>query len=265
MSKKIWLASFPRSGNTFFRNILFHVYSIKSREDHEVEDTSLGDKFVVTKTHALPFLLNNYKKGDTVIYLVRDGRDSICSLANQRKNLIEPNSILSENYIQATKAENGAFFGGWDMNCKFWLKENPIIIRFEDLVKNPQEVFTELQKSITLPEANWENLPTFEKQRNAETKFGNYLDQDPSKKQSKLFFNKGKVGTWKEELSRDLQEIFWLKSKETMHALGYHKDGKITDINIEKLEILKSKTYLKNKLFFKYIDIKKRLKLFLGV
>lgn len=262
MEKKFWLSSFPRSGNTFFRNILFHVYGIESLESELIYNNDFASKVTFIKTHDLPFLLKTYSKNDVVIYLVRDGRDSICSLANHRKNLIAVDSDLDKNYEEATKAENGAFFGGWDLNCKFWLKQNPIVIRFEDLIVNPQLEFSKIERVVGLPKANWENIPTFEMQQNAEARFGNFLT-DPTKMSSKKFFRKGAIGAWKEELTIDLQKLFWLKSQETMEALGYSIDGSIHSIDQEKLNKLKSKSYFKEKTKLRYIHAKSILKKFL--
>lgn len=259
MSKKVWLASFPRSGNTFFRNILFHVYGIESIENEDRPNTSVNST-VFIKTHDLPFLLKTYSKKDQVIYLVRDGRDSICSLANHRKNLIDVNSELDKNYEDATKAENGSFFGGWNLNCQFWLQESPVLIRFEDLIADPKKEFAKIEQVIDLPQSNWENLPTFEKQKNAEAQYGSFLNEDPTKDRSQKFFRKGAVGGWKEELPVHLQKLFWSGASETMEALGYMADGTVKPINAAKLNNLKEKTLFWQKNKLRYIHAKSVLK-----
>ena len=52
-----WIASFPRSGNTYFRNILFYVYGIESSTWH-LETTypvdENYDRYRFVKTHLLP-------------------------------------------------------------------------------------------------------------------------------------------------------------------------------------------------------------------
>lgn len=53
----IWLASFPRSGNTFFRVVLHEVYGIESSSFHLESRYPLDpgyDKYPVVKTHLLP-------------------------------------------------------------------------------------------------------------------------------------------------------------------------------------------------------------------
>ena len=99
----IWLASYPRSGNTFLRIILNNVFNVKTYSiyDDELdigsdEQTSdvVGHRFLpenfsisearekeeryYIKTHDLPDDLDNKK--DKVIYLIRDGRESSLSL-----------------------------------------------------------------------------------------------------------------------------------------------------------------------------------------
>jgi len=83
----IWLASYPRSGNTFFRIILHEVYGIKSvaytgpfmeKGDYSPEE------YPVIKTHLLPDQLPEDDKTPS-IYLVRDGRDAIVSMAHHKK------------------------------------------------------------------------------------------------------------------------------------------------------------------------------------
>ncbi len=57
---KLWLASYPRSGNTFFRNILHDCYSISSSTfDTQIEFRKYVDyeSFDVVKTHELFELL----------------------------------------------------------------------------------------------------------------------------------------------------------------------------------------------------------------
>ena len=73
----ILLSSFPRSGNTFLRNILFEVYGMESSEFYLDTTHPLADDFMtypVVKTHELPSCLSNFDSDITTVYLVRDGR-----------------------------------------------------------------------------------------------------------------------------------------------------------------------------------------------
>ena len=248
----LWLASFPRSGNTFFRNVLFHVYGIDSIEDESYSIENTKSKLIVIKTHNLPSLVNNYSKElDKVIYLVRDGRDAICSIAFKRKNLIAPSSDLFVNFQEATYAPRGIHFGGWASNCRLWMAENPIIIRFEDLVSDPRKTFEEIEKHVTLPVANWDELPDFKKQKKGETKFGSAGGQHAEIKNfSEVFFRQGKVGGWKTEMPLELQSYFWTKSKKIMLALGYQENGEVKKMEPLKIEAIKNEHFYNSFVFF---------------
>lgn len=80
-----------------------------------------------------------------MIHLVRDGRESICSLAFKRKKIIASDSNIDQNFIEAIEANGGSFFGGWVNNCRLWLAEDCILIRFKDLIKDPKDIFLELE------------------------------------------------------------------------------------------------------------------------
>ena len=100
------LASYPRSGNTFFRNVLREVYGIESSTFHLENEYPLDpnyDKFSVVKTHLLPAQLPLNLKNAPAIYLVRDGRDCAVSMAWYRKQLIEPSSEYERNLIETMK------------------------------------------------------------------------------------------------------------------------------------------------------------------
>lgn len=238
----IWIASFPRSGNTFFRNILFHVYGINSLENEDEIESSLDGELKFVKTHLMPFQLKKYnRKIQKVVYLVRDGRDSICSDAFKRKNLIDGSSDIYTNFKEATHAKRGAFFGGWSNNCRLWLAEKPIVIRFEDLIKKPKEIFTVLEKELNLPKPNWDELPTFEKQKEGKTKHGSAGENNTNETNfSEKFFRKGEVGNWRQEMPKEFQELYWLKHASVMESFGYSKEGGIGEVNYKELDRIAS-------------------------
>lgn len=238
----VWIASFPRSGNTFFRNILFHVYGIDSFEHEGKVDLQNSNDTVFVKTHLMPFQLKKYnRKKDKVVYLVRDGRDSICSVSFKRKNLIDGSSDIYTNFKEATHSERGSFFGGWSNNCRLWLEEKPILIRFEDLIKEPKKIFSDLEKTLNLPQANWDELPTFETQQKGETKHGRAGENNTNEADfSGKFFRKGQVGNWREEMPKEFQELYWQKHSEVMKSFGYSEDGSIREMNNKELDIIAS-------------------------
>lgn len=84
----IWLASFPRSGNTFFRALLHTLYGQNTYADYKdpeigvmevtageeppapIEELARREQVYFIKTHLLP------SDASPAIYLLRDGRDS---------------------------------------------------------------------------------------------------------------------------------------------------------------------------------------------
>ena len=103
----IWLASYPRSGSTFLRIVLDEVYGIESSTFHRQKDYPLdGDyaTYPVIKTHQLPHELAPADPSIPAVYLVRDGRDCVVSLAHYRKQLLAPESDLEDNLLAAIEA-----------------------------------------------------------------------------------------------------------------------------------------------------------------
>ena len=123
----IWLASFPRSGNTYARNILKEVYSIDSSYDDEPgwEGQSL------VKTHFLPQDIRTLKPEDKVIYLLRDGRDCTVSLGHHMKNIAKTGDNFHHNMVESIIAAEGSYFGGWSNHVFHWLQRADVVIRYE--------------------------------------------------------------------------------------------------------------------------------------
>src|SRR5690348_17690471 len=95
----IWLASYPRSGNTFYRILLNHLFGVSTQSvyndplfeerpelselvghahnDRSLHELASSPRAYFVKTHELP-------NCDTypAIYLVRDGRDALVSYAH---------------------------------------------------------------------------------------------------------------------------------------------------------------------------------------
>ncbi len=223
-----WIASFPRSGNTYFRNILYYVYGIESSTWHKetaypVDENYNNYRFV--KTHLLPGDLIPADQNIPAIYLVRDGRDAVVSIAHHRKDLVKPGSDFNLNLQEAIVAGEGSFFGGWSKNAEEWIQRANLIIRFEDLISDPVSVFKRVEKLISLPTANWNNLPSFKELKSGKPKYGGISKiSDPKFNPDEFaekFFRKGTSGGWKEEMSPFFQDLFWSFHGDTMERLGY--------------------------------------------
>lgn len=223
----VWLASFPRSGNTYFRNILFEVYGIESGAYHAVDgvvDHPEYENFQVVKTHMLPNQLPEKYKNSKSIYLVRDGRDALVSIAHHRKDIVAPGSNYYKNLMEAVLARAGSFFGGWGGNVEAWIAKADVVIKYEDLIKDPLKEVEKLRSIIDLPPPKSSKIPTFKDLKNGTPKYGSgKKDLKPNTKQehSRKFYRRGVAGSYKDELPYTIRFIFWLKNRKQMKKLKY--------------------------------------------
>ena len=224
----IWLASFPRSGNTFFRIVLHEVYGIRSSTYHKEKTYPVDDsyeQYSVVKTHLLPYQLVPDDPNIPAVYVVRDGRDALVSIAHQRRDLIEPGSDFKENLRMAIMAAEGSYFGGWSRNVEEWIRRASVVVKFEDLIAHPIESVEGIRPILDLPEAKLDRLPTFEDLRAKDMPYGSGRGQRISSQKRAArrdkFFRRGKVGGWKDDFPEDLYEQFWELHGLTMEKVGY--------------------------------------------
>ena len=234
----LWLASYPRSGNTFFRAILKHVYGMPSVGMYELdrkpslvematrhnidrvvdflpEDISSFTEMVVShrvhvvKTHELP------REDHPAVYLVRDGRDALVSHTHYllQYDWELPPEERPPRFNEALRMliETHSF-GGWSGNVLAWLARitPTAVVKFEDLIRTPVECAEEALKRVSChpPPRRADRAPTF----------GELQAADPQ------FFRKGRVGAWREEMPDDLHDLFWYRHAEAMKRMGYQRD-----------------------------------------
>ncbi len=224
----IWLASFPRSGNTFFRNILFEVYGLESSTFHREENYPMDENYAAypfVKTHLLPDQLPEEHRAAPKVYLVRDGRDALVSLAHHRKDIIEPGTDFYTNLLEATLALGGSYFGGWSENVKQWTAEADVVIRYEDLIEDPLREVEKLRKVMDLPEPNRERLPTFEKLKFGQPQYGSgatfLAREEEVAALARKNFRKGRAGSWKEEMPATLLPLVYELHGKTLERFDY--------------------------------------------
>lgn len=232
----IWLASFPRSGNTYFRNILKKVYGVDSSYDDEAG----WERSPVVKTHRLPYNISELKPDDKIIYLVRDGRDATVSLGHHMKDIAKSGDHLINNMVESMVAAEESYFGGWSNHVYHWIQRADVVIRYEDLVAQPIEELERLRKIMDLPPAKPDALPSFESLKKAEVPYGivkKEWEADPQIAQK--FYRKGKSGAWRSEMPQDILQLFHFYHGDILDALGYGRDQLLPrgefEISLEKL------------------------------
>lgn len=221
----IMLSSYPRSGNTFFRNVLYHVYDIESMTYRQYSNEQIpfdSNTFPVVKTHRLPHQLPEFLQQQAAVYLIRDFRDCLISMANKRINKNDGLSpSFSRCFLEVIFAQAGAHFGGWSENVKQWSEKADIIIRFEDLIQNPIQEVEKVRSLLNLPQANIEQLPTFDFLKKGKGKYPIYKSEQARKRKANLFFRKGKIGDWKGKIPIGIYILLINFHGDMLEKMGY--------------------------------------------
>lgn len=251
LTQNILIISYPRSGNTFLRNIFMEVFGLFSWNSYDrylfLRDAMVHpgvrdkDRFFLNdrpmspeslrplllsgifKTHELPEGAQAIL--DTrpfIIYLVRDGRDAVVSEAYHRRDITSPGSHLATNLREAILAEGGSHFGGWSANVNAWIPKADLVIHFEQLITQPEICIRKLVSLMPLPDPAMGRIPTFESQRRGD---GHFISHNRQEKYAdafpKLFFRKGKAGGWRDDLSHEMHQLFVTHHGATLASLGY--------------------------------------------
>ncbi len=166
----IWLASYPRSGNTFMRLLLSKAFDVPTwsyydfdaktdraferaagRDQPEFESSAAvceaaeahpGPCFV--KTHELP------DPDDTrpAVYLVRDGRAAVVSYWHYRQDL------AGESPSLADVIEGRVWGSDWSTHVQAWMlsqRPNTLVLRYESLVADPHAALAHIAAFAGLP------------------------------------------------------------------------------------------------------------------
>jgi hypothetical protein len=174
----VWIASYPRSGNTFLRILLQNIFGLLSYSLYRIE----GDTHPDPSADALdesPYLPANWRKrirddgtaaltlikthdppedGHRAIYLIRDGRPAIHSYYHYTQKYAFEKVSLTDMIAGACQ------FGGWSDHYGSWrpqTRPHTLFLRYEDLVANPMDIIPKLAEFLkTAPVGG--SLPTFE-------------------------------------------------------------------------------------------------------
>jgi hypothetical protein len=225
----VWLASYPRSGNSYLRTVIYTLYGLPSISAYKkpvpegsthvskhawkkhthlsLAEMSESDETFLVKTHDLP-----PEDGNPAIYVVRDGRSSVVSYANlmlSKKGTVEPDqqSYEFQTLLRQLMTDERSPFGTWSQNVKGWVQRpNTAVIRFEELIRSTDCVEI-AQNHLNL---GWQKLPGAE-----------MPPFEALKKARPVSFRRGSTSAWKAELSPELQELFVQEHGAVMEQMGY--------------------------------------------
>lgn len=226
----ILVSEFPKSGGSWYSQMLSYVLEVPFPRNK-------APKFERAIMHG--HLLNS-RNFDRVISVMRDGRDIMVSayfhflfendrnpsfsvkkwrekvpfndFENIEKNLPEFINYMFTQYTSAGKKVS------WSDFVRSYLNQsNSLIVKYEDLLINPQE---ELIKSVQFLDVRNYNLERIEQAIN-EFSFQNLTKRLPGKEDSQSFIRKGIAGDWKNHFNQESREVFKKYAGQELILAGY--------------------------------------------
>jgi hypothetical protein len=226
----IWLASYPRSGNTLVRLVLerefgCHTCSVYREGDSgnvpQIADlVSLTSADLVAQAIDLDEDIHFVKTHEVAasdtfpaIYVVRDGRDATVSFAHFLIDFeIGHDERYPELHYWQTLQEiiTNERYGGWSRNVQSWLhRPGTVVIKFEELIIQPvetvREALSRLPCEVPMRTGQGEGIAPFEQLH----------------RNSPRLFRTGASGNWQTDMDDLLQELFWQHHGSTMDAFEY--------------------------------------------
>jgi hypothetical protein len=219
MRMRVWLASFPRSGNTFARFVLKELYDVPSDSAYPNEAGGRLARFLAEPRADAPHDQTRFIKTHEIlatddaspaVYVVRDGRDAYVSYAHfARQTDPHGHSGMSFEDVLRMLVSSPDHFGGWSRHVDIWTRRaHTAVLFYEDLLADPAGALGRAcaELGIVLPRPS-----------GALTTIDELRSRDP------LNFRKGRAASWKEEMPPDIERLFWERHGATMTRLGYSR------------------------------------------
>lgn len=179
----IWLASYPRSGNTLLRTLLHQCFQLDTYDDEagtklvgELAELDIGaapldsewDIFYplassikplkLVKTHKYP------RDNQPAIYIYRDGRLAIQSYLVFHRNFVDKKNFKSLMSLVI----GDDYYGSWSRHYQIWTKRSAptLILSFEDVVTAKPELIQKIGDFIGVSPSKFDwNNPIAELQK----------------------------------------------------------------------------------------------------
>lgn len=232
----VWVASYPRSGNTFFRIALNRLYGVPTYVVYDTDGVAerlgpelMGFRERPTELRRMraasePYFVKTHRQlqdpvgsGDKAIYLVRDGRDCVVSWARLNSEQFLGDHDYDRRFADEATAMITRRSGGtshWGRNVLSWLESPepvPFLLRYEELIADPLHSVRKAVSAV-LPELqpiDGAYLPSFAELQELDGRF----------------FRSGTTGTHRAELLPRLHDLFWQQSEnaDAMNLVGYQR------------------------------------------
>jgi hypothetical protein len=253
-----WIASYPKSGNTWVRFLLYHylygelpdtaalsrrIPDVHRREVEQLDRTQIGNGRLLVKTHfplgpTLPYLANT----SSAIYIVRHPKDVLLSMLNYIRLDHELSQLSDADYAKAFIGAGGDplhlrfGFGTWEQNVFSWTGQRRIplcFIRYRDLKDDAGKCLREMLTFLGEPIDNQRvaravDLSTFERMRELEAREKSegrtgtvFAGTKDSMVRGRMFMNKGETGQTLRHLGADIDTAFDRRFGSSLWMLGY--------------------------------------------
>jgi hypothetical protein len=244
----VFLASYPRSGSTWLRFMLFEIMcgedpgfrKIESRlpeiQWHRGVPPILPTGGRLIKTH------ERYRKEYTrAVLLIRDCRDVLLSAYDGFAS-VGLTSLVSkgdlDSFLVSFLEGKAMQMGSWQEHSRSWLESpiakngNLMVIRYEDLRKNPEPMLGELLEFVGL-RPNYQVIRkaiednSLQRMRAKEDKAKQageksvLLGERKSVTEENRFVRKGAVGGWRGKLTDAQVRLIEQYAGETLASVGY--------------------------------------------
>jgi len=226
----LFLASYPRSGNTWLRYLMTNLrfpdarWNLQSLACAFPEIYSSVDPFSVPfprwiKTH------HTYKPSyPKIIYLIRDGRDVAVSFYHwSDPNRIEPFEKFLKRRILA-KEINPTPWGEWHSHVIGYLDQpkssDMLIVHYEALVDSPVSELQRISEFVGLRRSK-EAIEIAIERSSFNVQQSDFQDYQPFK--NKRVGVGGVPGKWVEFFTDELHDYFWRVAGDAMNRAGYER------------------------------------------
>jgi hypothetical protein len=227
----VFLVSYPKSGNTWFRNLVAGViYGVDPEYAPYslVSDLIPGHRNRYYKRYSTPMFFKSHylprPEYRRVVYVLRDGRDVIVSCFHHLRAI----RGAEIDFLKVAQGEELLFpYYRWHEHVEAWLS-NPyqaqmIVIRYEDLKRDAVHElrrfceFVGVERDGSFLELMAQKA-SFEKMRQKEARYG---IGNPNWPRDQFSVRRGQVGGYKEEMPPNVLAVFLQDAGDTLQKLGY--------------------------------------------
>lgn len=140
----IWLASYPRSGNTYLRTVLWHCFALRSASiyPNDLGGNKKLEEYTGHIEHGPDMQIQLHKNGaplikthdisrddNPAIYVIRDGRAATVSLFKFFNGNVPLEAIIEGHEMLGTWSSH---VDSWDP----WTRPNTLLLKYEELRDN---------------------------------------------------------------------------------------------------------------------------------